>query len=145
MFPDLTPPHVGRRKVAVRAHERSLPKHATVERAEPRPGRARRGDPATSKAGARSVAFRAGSQKARLLVAFASSPVPICDADAARYADLLKPGICYWKRCGELREDGLLERTGEEVESSVTGEQVPTSRLTEKGRTMVERLRAETP
>ena len=51
---------------------------------DPEPHRlARTSDPATSHAGARSVRYRAGSQKARLLVAYAAAQRPLTDSEAA--------------------------------------------------------------
>lgn len=77
-------------------------------------GRTRRNDYATSKAGARSVSFRAGSQKSRLLTAFVEAgPSGLSDDEAARRAGLT-PTSCYWKRCGELRALGLIRFTGDE-------------------------------
>ncbi|MGV8973209.1 MAG: hypothetical protein ACOH10_12880 [Rhodoglobus sp.] len=73
-----------------------------------RKGRTRTGDHTTSAAGARDVALRAGTQAHRLLVAYEiHSSVGLTDEEAAGRAELL--GSCYWKRCGELREDALIE------------------------------------
>lgn len=81
-------------------------------------GRTRRNDYATSQAGARSVSFRAGSQKARLLAAFVEAgPSGLSDDEAARRAGLT-PTSCYWKRCGELRAVGLIRFSGEERQGS---------------------------
>lgn len=75
---------------------------------EGRKGRTRTGDHTTSAAGARAVAVRAGTQAHRLLVAYEiHSYIGLTDEEAAGRAELL--GSCYWKRCGELREDGLIE------------------------------------
>lgn len=72
---------------------------------EYREGRHRRNDHATSIAGANDVAYRAGSQKARLLDVFRNHyPGALTDEEAAKRAGL--EDTCYWKRCGELREDG---------------------------------------
>jgi len=77
-------------------------------------GRARTGDPATSQAGARSVAFRAGSQKARLLACYIEAGPFDPDTgqggltadEAGKMSGLAeKPNCCYWKRCGELEDD----------------------------------------
>lgn len=72
------------------------------------PGRYRRDDHASSISGARSVALRAGSQKARLLEAYATAAWPLSDEDAAVEAGV-PPRSCFWKRCSELRADGLIE------------------------------------
>lgn len=66
---------------------------------------AHREDHATSKAGARSVALRSSSQKARLLVTYLTGPKTAYEAALA--ADLLQS--CYWHRCGDLLKDGLIE------------------------------------
>lgn len=76
-----------------------------------RKGRARRDDPKTSHEGAEAVAYRAGSHKAKLIEVFSRYPEGLTDEEAASHANLLRAG--YWKRCGELREDGLIEPTGD--------------------------------
>lgn len=72
--------------------------------------RARSGDHATSIEGATAVSSRAWNQRDRLLDAFASSPIHgLTDEEAA-----IKAGLehsCYWKRCGELRAEGLIAAT----------------------------------
>lgn len=76
------------------------------------PGRVRRDDYATSKEGARSIAYRAGSQKARLLTAYrGAGDLGLTDDEAAARAGL-SATTCYWKRCGELRADGAIAATG---------------------------------
>lgn len=75
---------------------------------EYRNGRHRTPDWTTSVAGARSVAYRAGSQKAKLLDAYkAAYPGGLTDDEACIAAGLPLTS-CYWKRCGELREDGMV-------------------------------------
>jgi hypothetical protein len=74
-----------------------------------RTGRHRTDDKPTSVAGAASVAPRAGTQKARLLAVYHEGPAT--DEEAAARAGLIR--ACYWKRCGELREDGLIKPTGD--------------------------------
>lgn len=76
------------------------------------PGRIRRDDHATSKAGARSVAFRAGSQKAKLLDAYRAAPLGLTDEEAAVAAGI-PARSCWWKRCNELREAGAIVPTGD--------------------------------
>ena len=79
--------------------------------------RTRKDDWDTSKAGAESVKYRAGSQKARLMDVYREAyPSGLTDEEAAEKADLLNS--CYWKRCGELREEGciaVLTNNGEQV------------------------------
>jgi hypothetical protein len=75
-------------------------------------GRTRTGDYSTSVEGAASVAYRAGSQKDRLLKVYAAHPGGLTDEEAAYICGLLDS--CYWKRCNELRQDGKIvvtERT----------------------------------
>lgn len=100
-------------------------------------GRSRADDHSSSRKGAASVRMRAGSQKARLLVAFYKFHFrlkPLADVDAAVTAGLFhQPQTCWWKRCGELRAAGLIAFTGEEVTSPTTGEMVKASRLTGAG------------
>ena len=75
-------------------------------------GRSRNPDWETSKAGAKDVEYRSGSQKAKLLAAYKlHGRVGMTDEQAADYADLLN--TCYWKRCGEMRRDGKIVPTGE--------------------------------
>lgn len=65
-------------------------------------------DWATSIEGAKSVAYRAGSQKDSLLKAFQTAyPAGLTDEEAAVAAGMALTS-CYWKRCGELRQDGFI-------------------------------------
>lgn len=75
---------------------------------EYRNGRHRTPDWTTSVAGAKSVAYRAGSQKALLLAAYKNAyPGGLTDDEACIAAGLPLTS-CYWKRCGELREDSAI-------------------------------------
>lgn len=74
--------------------------------------RYRANDHHTSVAGASDVAFRAGSQKAKLLLAYFDHGALTAD-EAMEHAGV-SPRSCYWKRCSELRELGYIEMTGEE-------------------------------
>jgi hypothetical protein len=70
-------------------------------------GRTRNPDHSTSVEGAASVKYRAGSQKDRLLAVYrAQWPFGFTDEEAAEQAGLLNS--CYWKRCNELRQDGMI-------------------------------------
>lgn len=69
--------------------------------------RSRRDDPDTSKQGARDVEGRAPSQSLRLLQAYLLSTKGYTDEEAAAKAGLLNS--CYWKRCGELRQEGYIK------------------------------------
>jgi hypothetical protein len=68
---------------------------------------ARATDPVTSKAAAKKSAVRAGTHKALLLMAYSCTTTGYTDREAAFVADLLSVG--YWKRCSDLRNDGLIE------------------------------------
>jgi hypothetical protein len=73
-----------------------------------RKGRHRTNDQPTSVAGARSVAYRAGSQKALLAAAFeAAWPGNLSDEEAAFNAGVSLSSE-FSKRCGELRQDGII-------------------------------------
>ena len=77
-----------------------------------RAGRTRRDDHATSIAGANSVAYRAGSQKERLLRAYRYAGADgLTDEEACVLAGISLRS-CYWKRCSELREDGVIASLG---------------------------------
>jgi hypothetical protein len=78
-------------------------------------------DQPTSIAGAKDVKPRAGSQCFKLLRIYGQSYPGISDYndfEAARAAGLLKS--CYWKRCGELRDKGLIEVVYNEDASELT-------------------------
>ena len=126
-------------------HTNEIHTAAAVTDPNDAPGRTRAGDHSSSRKGAASVRMRAGSQKALLLLAHLRRyPGSLSDVDAAVNAGLYHDRqTCWWKRCGELREAGLIEFTGEEVKSATTGETVKTSRLTEAGRALAEKLAAE--
>lgn len=73
------------------------------------PRRTRRDDHATSEAGARAVAFRAGTQKAKLLAAYAEVGATGMNAYEACVAVGFDPvTTCYWKRVSELVQTGHL-------------------------------------
>ncbi len=71
---------------------------------------ARLSDPITSHMAAYDVQERALTQKDRLLAAFAAHPEGLTDEEAATIAGL-PIRSCWWKRCSELREAGLIEHT----------------------------------
>lgn len=73
--------------------------------------RTRTVDHGTSAAGARAVSFRSGTQKHRLLIAYAETS-GLTDEEAAAAARL-PSSACWWKRCSELRDVGAIEPTGE--------------------------------
>ena len=89
---------------------------------DPRPGRHRHDDWVTSIVGANSVAYRSGSQKAKLLAAYeAAYPNGLTDDEACVTAGLPLTS-CYWKRCGELRQDAAIV-VGPARQSRQSGEQ----------------------
>lgn len=70
----------------------------------------RRSDPETSHRAYREVAvLRAGTQRAKLLIAYgAKTEIPLIDEEAMVLSGV-SPRSCWWKRCSELRADGLIE------------------------------------
>ena len=102
--------------------------------------RARASDPSTSHRAAASVKYRAGSQKALLVQAYRRAEGPLTDDEAAHHAGLLaKPGCCWWHRCSDLREDGVIERVGERKSTTGrTNEVVMVCTLTAAGRALAE-------
>lgn len=97
-----------------------------------RSGRTRAVDHGTSVQGADSVAYRAGSQKARLLAAYAEAGSRGLTDDEAAVACGLERS-CFWKRCGELRQDGMIESTGLTRVGPMFGERRIVSVITGKG------------
>jgi len=84
-------------------------------------GRRRNPDWITSVIGAERVAYRSGSQKDKLLKAYKDVyPGGLTDDEAAAAAGLPMT-TCYWKRCGELRDAGLLT-VGQPRKSRQNGE-----------------------
>jgi hypothetical protein len=69
---------------------------------------ARVSDPLTSKVAAMAVAYRTGTQKARLLEAYRLEPEGLTDDEAG-----IRVGLPHaWKRCSDLRNDGMIEPVG---------------------------------
>ena len=64
--------------------------------------------PTTRQLGYGDVAPRRMSQKMRLLVQYAKYPKGLTNFEAGQHAGL-PPTSSYWKRCGELLADGLIE------------------------------------
>jgi hypothetical protein len=92
----------------------------------------RRNNGATSKAGAKDITVRAGSQRA--LVLFWYSIQELTDDEAGRWSGLAKrPKCCYWKRCSELRQAGYIEPTGE-TRVSLAGVEQQVCRITYQGK-----------
>jgi hypothetical protein len=91
-------------------------------------------DPDTSREGAKDVRPRQGSQMALLLSAYANHRIlGITDEEAGQESGLAsRPRCCYWKRCSDLRNAGLIEDTGDRKEGS-SGSLMMISRITAKG------------
>ena len=97
----------------------------TMDFAEPRQNY-RNTDPETSKTAGKSAGIRAGSQRHTILLAyFAESQrqefptLGLTDEEAGNISGLSrKTECCYWKRCSELRELGLIIPNGEKRNSS---------------------------
>ena len=81
---------------------------ADIRERDIRKGRHRNPDWSTSIIAAEKVSYRAGSQKSLLLEAYRNAyPRGLTDDEAAMAAGLPLTS-CYWKRCGELRQDGVI-------------------------------------
>jgi hypothetical protein len=91
-------------------------------------------DPATSRQGAHDVLPRRDSQQGQLLRVYGENRIyGLTDEQAGNLSGLAqKPKCCYWKRCSELRQKGLIEDTGQEALSSA-GSSMMVCRLTAKG------------
>jgi hypothetical protein len=91
-------------------------------------------DPATSRQGAQDVLPRRDSQQGQLLRVYGENRIyGLTDEQAGNLSGLAqKPKCCYWKRCSELRQKGLIEDTGNEALSSA-GSSMMVCRLTAKG------------
>ena len=89
-----------------------------------------------SKQGAHDVAFRAGTQKARLLEAYAQH-ADLTGAEAAGHAGIALSSA-YWMRCSELRAQGLIEEVLDDAGNTVLrdgpmGSPQMVSRITDRG------------
>lgn len=87
------------------------------------PPNTRTTDPTTSRKAGAAVVIRAGSQRARLLVAYADAgDYGLTNEGAGIVTGLAeRPGCCYWKRCGELLAGGFIRAT-DETRTSRAGE-----------------------
>lgn len=99
-------------------------------------------DPQTSRDGARSFVMRAGSQRARLLAAYADwDVVGLTDAEAAEHAGLRdQVGCCWWKRCSELRQAGYIADTEMTRTDPHTMEERMVCLVTDKGKAAAAKL-----
>ncbi len=93
----------------------------------------RRQGPETSRAAAKVAKFGAGSQKYRLLEAYAQNENGLTDEEAASVSGLIEnPSCCWWKRSNELREKKCIEETGE-TRVGRSGAQRMVCRITDAG------------
>ncbi len=91
-------------------------------------------DPATSRMAAESPKnrLRWGSQRQRLLSAFAEAAEGLTDEEAGKATGLYASRACYWKRCGELRDLGWIADTGR-TRKSDCGHEVIVCAVTQSG------------
>lgn len=103
------------------------------------PPGARLSDPMTSKKAEKSASFRKGSQMYRLLKTY-SQHADLTDEEAGIYSGLRNfRSCCYWKRCSELRQLGMLDVTLFTRESEA-GEQQQVCSISEKGKKYLNQL-----
>lgn len=101
----------------------------------------RRTDPGTSRRAAPDAARRAPSQKVRLLAVYrAAGSDGLTDEEAGDRSGLAQSRrCCYWKRCSELRQEGLISAAGERISSAGAAQMV--CLITEDGIRLLEDLR----
>lgn len=103
------------------------------EQIDPRRG-ARRSDPETSHDGAEAVRWRSGNHKIAILNAYRHTGKPLSDREAWQNSALRdKHSCCWWKRCSELRDLGMIEVVSTTV-CQATGSRVQRCAITDKGR-----------
>lgn len=66
-------------------------------------------DPDTSRAAAKDVKPRQGSQVWTLLEQYNNHRLGLTDEEAGVFSGLAQRRACYWKRCSDLRNLGLIE------------------------------------
>lgn len=104
----------------------------------------RRSDPGTSHNAATAIKVKAGTQRAKLLLAFRDAPTTrlqgdLTDEEAMEDAEGVSPVSEYAKRCSELRDAGLIEPTGE-TRKGASGVDRIVSVITDAGRTAAQAL-----
>lgn len=127
----------------VRRHKVCADAKLAATLTKPRPGAVRAADHATSRESARRVAGRTGSQRARLLAAYASAPAAGYTDEEAAQAAGLPERACWWKRCGELRDADLIGWTGATRDSPTSGGAQGVCAITELGRTIAREVAAD--
>ena len=101
---------------------------------------ARAADPATSNEGIHDVLPRAGSQQAKLLLAYANRPMGLTNWEAGEASGLsASPQCCYWKRCSELLAAGLTSET-HQTRPTPSGSDQRVCAITAKGYAMVDQM-----
>ncbi len=105
----------------------------------------------TSLAGLEDIKFRSGTQKHQLLVAYEAayawaSVDGYTDEEAAQHAGLMH--VEYWVRCGELRDDNLIEQVYKKNHRELTrpgrsGNERMVCAITELGKAYLARLKKE--
>ena len=96
-------------------------------------------DPPTSQkaAASRDNRIRWGSQRHKLLEAYAEADTywlsGLTDEEAGKATGLYASRACYWKRCGELRELGLIKQAGQ-TRTSACGHEVLVCYISSRGR-----------
>ena len=106
---------------------------------------ARKTDPITSKAVGESpkVQVRWGSQRAIILKQYAIHE-ELTDEEAGEYSGLRdNRSCCYWKRCSELRQMGLIKDT-EKTKISEAGQRVQVCRITQEGIDKLKQIQPKT-
>jgi hypothetical protein len=103
---------------------------------------ARSTDPQTSKNVSKKLdaKLRWGSQRHLVLKTYAENPLGLIDEEAGEISGLRSNrSCCYWKRCSELRQMGLIEDTGETRKSESGNDQI-VSKITFQGKIFLNNL-----
>jgi len=96
----------------------------------------RKHDQLTSVMAGADVVMRAGSQKFKLLVCYTNTNNGLTDEEAGERSGLLAKRTCYWRRCSDLREFGLIRDTGTTRKSSL-GKDMMVCVITDAGRELL--------
>ena len=110
----------------------------------------RNADPETSKTAGKNAGIRAGSQRHIILLSYFEESqrqefptLGLTDEEAGNVSGLSrKPKCCYWKRCSELRELGLIVPNGEKRNSSANELQMVCI-ITNKGIDLLKKIGCE--
>ena len=98
----------------------------------------RNNDPKTSHQGARDVKMRANGQKVKLLVAYGSGQEMNPYHAAVEAGIDTTRGACYWRRCTDLEQTGLIEKTGRQSMGNA-GSLRDNYRITDRGLSYLQR------